>query len=240
MTTIEKKSIQEQLSTGSGKFAKYRLIMVGKGGNFDLFCHEFISLFFIPIQGRIGTFLRSIFLPILVKKIGKSVRVGANCIIRNGKQIVLADYVVIGHSVTLDVKPGDNRILLHHNMEIGDRVILNCSGGTLTIGEGTVVGNNCRLGSLLGLTIGRHCRIGKRTTVVGAGHATDDLVQPIMHQPVTCLGPNFIGNNVSIGERVTILNGVRIGDHVTISSDSLVLSDIPQGCHVAGVPAKIM
>lgn len=220
--------------------AKYRLIMVGKGGNLNLFCHELISFFFIPIQGELGVLLRSIVFPLLVKKIGKFVRVGANCIIRNGKQIVFGDHVVIGNKVTLDVKPGNNKLLLNNKVDIGNRVIFNCSGGIIEIGEGTVVGPYCRLGSLQGLTIGRHCRIGEKSCVVGAGHATDDLVKPIMHQAVTCNGPNYIGDDVTIGARVTILSGIRIGSHVTVLSDSLVLSDVPDGCTVAGTPAKIV
>ncbi len=219
---------------------KYRLIMVGKGGNLNLFFHEMINLFFIPIPGKLGSFIRSMFFPLLVKKIGKSVRVGANCTIRNGKQIVFGDHVVIGDRVTLDVKPGENNILLSDRVAIGDRVIFNCSGGEIAIGEGTVVEQHCRLGSLQGLSIGRHCRIAEKSCVVGAGHATDDLVIPIMHQAVTCMGPNYIGDNVTIGEGVTVLSGIRIGNNATVLSDSLVLSDVPDGCTVAGVPAKIV
>jgi len=240
MTKIEKKSIQEQVLSGSGMFAKYRLITVGKGGNLNLFFHELISFFIIPIQGQLGVFFRSKLFPLLVKKIGKSVCIGANCTIRNGKQIVFGDRVVIGHRVTLDVKPGDNRILLNNDVNIGNRVIFNCSGGTIKIGEGTIIEEHCRLGSLQGLTIGRHCTVGKKSSVVGAGHATDDLVKPIMHQPVTCMGPSFIGDDVTIGERVTILDGISIGNNVTVRPDSLVINDIPDGYHVAGIPAKIV
>jgi len=56
---------------------------------------------------------------------------------------------------------------------------------------------------------------------------------------VTCKGPTVIGDNVVIGDRASILDGVTIGDHVHIAADSLVNSDIPENTTVAGVPGRI-
>lgn len=240
MRVVEKKTIQEKVSGGSGMFAKYRVAMVGERGNPTLFLYEMISLFFTPMPGNAGVLLRKLFYPLLFGKTGTDVRIQENCTIRNARNIVCGDAVRIGREVTLDVKPGKNKIVLGDNVVIEDRVIFNCSGGVISIGEGTVVGSHCRLGSLLGNTIGRHCSIGKESCVVGAGHAADDLEKAIVHQPITCNGPNTIGDYVSIGERVTVLDGVRIGSHVTIRSDSLVLGDIPDACTVSGVPARII
>lgn len=235
-----KESIQKQLSHSSGMLAKYRSTMVGDGGNCALLFHEMISFFFMPVQSRFGSWLRKRVVGLLVGQMGRSVRIGANCTIRNGKRIFIGDQIIIGDEVTLDVKPGKNKLVLADHLRVGNRVIFNCAGGEINIGERTTIESYCRLGSLQGLTIGRNCRIGRESCIVGAGHATDDLEKPIIDQPITCKGPNFIGDFVSIGERVTILDGIRIGSHVKIFADSLVNRDIGDGSTVEGIPARII
>lgn len=240
---VEKESIQEQVSSSSGilnKLALYRRSMVGDGGNISFILYELINLLFIPIPGKIGVLLRKLVFPLLVGKMGKSVCIDANCIIRNGKRIAFGDNVLVGQGVTLDVKPGDNKLILHNNVTIGTRAILNCSGGEINIGEQTVIGNHCRLGSIQGITIGHHCTIGQDSCLVGGGHSTDNLEKPIVLQPGTCDGPNFIGDHVIIGERVTLLNGIRVGSHVIIHSDSLILNNVPDGFTMAGSPAVMV
>lgn len=49
-----------------------------------------------------------------------------------------------------------------------------------------------------------------------------------------------IGNRVFIGANSTILLNVTIGSDVIIGAGSLVNKDIPDGCVVAGVPAKFI
>ena len=49
-----------------------------------------------------------------------------------------------------------------------------------------------------------------------------------------------IGNNVWIGGGVNILSGVTVGNNVVIGAGAVVTKDIPDGCVVAGVPAKII
>ena len=47
-----------------------------------------------------------------------------------------------------------------------------------------------------------------------------------------------IGNDVFIGAGATILGAVTIGDGAAIGANSLVVSDVPPGAFVIGVPAK--
>lgn len=49
-----------------------------------------------------------------------------------------------------------------------------------------------------------------------------------------------IGNNVSLGCNVTIIGGVHIGDNVVVGAGSVVIKNIPDGCVVAGNPARII
>lgn len=49
-----------------------------------------------------------------------------------------------------------------------------------------------------------------------------------------------IGNNVWLGENVTILKGVTIGDNVIIGLGSVVTRDIPSNSVAVGIPAKVV
>lgn len=49
-----------------------------------------------------------------------------------------------------------------------------------------------------------------------------------------------IGNYVSIGEGSKILPGVTIADNVVVGAGSVVTKSVPEGCVVAGNPAKIV
>lgn len=52
--------------------------------------------------------------------------------------------------------------------------------------------------------------------------------------------PITIGNQVYIGNNVTILPGVNIGDKVIIGAGSVVTKDIPDNSVAVGVPARVI
>lgn len=62
----------------------------------------------------------------------------------------------------------------------------------------------------------------------------------VFHTGYARFGRIVIGNRVFIGANSTILMNVRIGNDVIIGAGSLVNKDIPDGCVVAGVPAKVI
>ena len=50
--------------------------------------------------------------------------------------------------------------------------------------------------------------------------------------------PISIGNNVFVGARAMIMQGVTIGNNCIIAAGAIVTKDIPDGVIVGGVPAK--
>ena len=60
------------------------------------------------------------------------------------------------------------------------------------------------------------------------------------HQTHFSKGPVIIGNDVWVGDRVTILSGVKIGDGAIIAAGSIVTDDVPPYTVVGGIPAKII
>ena len=49
-----------------------------------------------------------------------------------------------------------------------------------------------------------------------------------------------IGRGVLLGAGAKVLGPINIGDEARVAASSVVLSDVPAGCTVAGVPAKIV
>lgn len=229
-----------QASNRESALVRYRTVAVGRQGTTAaLLLFELITTCILPLPGGFGRWARNLLLPLVGVVIGRKVRIGRDCTIRNPAAIVIGDGTVIEDRVCLDVKPEAERLIIGHDVFIGKGTICNCAGATLEIGAGSRIAASCRLGSKMGLRIGRNCRIGVEACCSGAAHAYADPSIPIALQPVTCKGPTFIGDNVVIGDRASILDGVTIGDNVHIAADSLINRDIPENSIVAGVPGRI-
>ena len=50
----------------------------------------------------------------------------------------------------------------------------------------------------------------------------------------------IIGDNVSLGANVVIVEGVKIGNNLTIGAGSVVVKDIPDNSVAVGNPAKVI
>lgn len=238
MTQKDIGSIQHQLARPGSALQKYRRTTVGGRSYLWLFLCEAVFCAVGSVPGDFGFKLRSAFYPLLFKKVGSSVAIGRDCSFRRSHRIELNDNVRLGDKVALDVKSDSAGISLGRNVSVGSSTIFSCPGGKIIIGDGTRIGPCSRLGSLLGLTVGRGCVIGSRTYIVGAGHIAESLDCPIIEQPLTCKGPNTLGDNVTIGDRVTILDGVTIGSDAVVGPGSLVIRNVPSGTRVSGVPAR--
>ena len=114
---------------------------------------------------------------------------------------------------------------------------------SLTIGE------NCHFGAFNHITcinrveIGNRLLTGKWVTITDNSHGKTDKdtlqVAPI-ERPLYSKGPVVIGNDVWMGDKVTILANVIIGDGAVIAANSVVTEDVPAYSVVAGNPAKII
>lgn len=128
-----------------------------------------------------------------------------------------------------------------------------------TIGYCSYVGNRCEIFA----KIGRYTCIGHDVQIVIATHPLEPFVSIhpaffstrdktrktyVNNQLVNeylyvdsenKFGVN-IGNDVWVGNRVTIIGGINIGDGAVIAAGSVVTHDIPSYTIVGGVPAKII
>ncbi len=53
-------------------------------------------------------------------------------------------------------------------------------------------------------------------------------------------GTPVIGDNVYIGAGAKILGGIRVGHNVKIGANAVVLTDIPDGATVVGIPGRVL
>jgi acetyltransferase-like isoleucine patch superfamily enzyme len=49
-----------------------------------------------------------------------------------------------------------------------------------------------------------------------------------------------VGNNVWVGAKATILQGVRIGDNAVIGANAVVTRDVPANTVAVGIPARVI
>ncbi len=65
------------------------------------------------------------------------------------------------------------------------------------------------------------------------------MIEPLKRD-LKSKGEVVIGNNVWLGDKVTVLAGVHIGNNVIVAANAVVTKDIPDNCMVAGVPGRII
>ena len=91
------------------------------------------------------------------------------------------------------------------------------------IGPGLVVHNFCGI-LILAKKIGHSCTLNQGASIMnvrGVGRAT-------------------IGNNCYFGAGCKVVGAVTIGDNVVVSPNSVVITDVPSGATVLGVPARVI
>lgn len=120
----------------------------------------------------------------------------------------------------------------------------SCSISTTHIGARISIGDNCGISSTVicceeEIIIGNNIFLGANSTIVDTDfHPLDPYERIIGEKGLS--SKIHINDNVWVGMNSTILKGVTIGKNSVIAANSLVSSDVPDNCVVAGIPAKII
>lgn len=108
------------------------------------------------------------------------------------------------------------------------------------IGQGTWMNNNFSAiadGSLI--SIGQNCLIGHDVFIIDSDfHPLDPDQRHTGEKSIS--QPVYIGNNVFIGSRVTILKNSRISDGCVVAAGAVVSGTFPARSIIAGNPAKLI
>lgn len=161
-----------------------------------------------------------------------------------------------GHKIKRKSKISKSSILEGHN-GIG----FNSHFISSKIGFASYISENSKF---YNTKIGKYCSIGAEVLIIRGNHPSstfvsthpaffslrkhtgftfskeqifDEFPKPIEEgEPYTTI----IGNDVWIGTRVSILDGVQIGDGAIIAAGSLVNKDVPPYAIYGGVPARLI
>ena len=105
----------------------------------------------------------------------------------------------------------------------------------LTVGRGTIIGDNALLDARRGLTLGNHVNISSNVSIYTEQHDHRD-------PDFRCTNPETkavsVGDRVWLGSNVVVLPGVTIGEGAVCCAGCVVTKDVPPYAIVAGIPAR--
>lgn len=150
---------------------------------------------------------------------------------------------------------GATHISIGENTYIGRDSIISAWISSAEDADFIKIGNNCSIGEFnhiscsRGIVIGNGVLTGRFVYISDNNHGdySDQFkdrdyelnISPAK-RAISSKGAVSIGDNVWIGDKVSILSGVNIGDSAIIAANSVVTHDIPARCIAGGVPAKII
>lgn len=143
-------------------------------------------------------------------------------------------YVSLGKDVTVGK---------HVQLTAWDRFLDQRFTPSIVIGDGCSIGDGAHITAVNRIELGKNVLTGKYVLITDNSHGGADqsmLSVAPNRRPVVSKGPVIIGDNVWIGEKASILPGVRIGDGAIIGAGAVVTKDVPAGHMAVGVPARIV
>ncbi len=199
---------------------------------------------FIILSEKAVCYLRGFYYRIFLKACKGYLFVGRRCKLKHCHRISVGKTVTIGDNVEINALSLSG-IRLGNNVSIHRNTIIECTGVIRQLGEGLVIGDNvgiaqnCFIQVRGTVTIGNDVMFGPGVSIFSEDHGFADPDILMLDQPESRKGVT-IGNNVWIGTRATILDGVTVGDGSIIAAGSIVKSSVPPYSIVAGVPGKVI
>lgn len=237
----EKGSVQKVLlDKKKSAHKKYLDLFVGKRNLWQIIKYESIIFLFSWIPGALGFFLRRLFYPLILGKVGKGVAFGHHITLRNPFRISIGENSYIDDYAVLDAKgEEDQGITIGKNVIIGRNTILSCKGGSIELGDYANISAGCSLLSETKITVGTYSFLaGHCYLVAGGNHSIARTDIPIMFQPSLVKGGITIEGDGWLGASVVVLDGVSLGKGCVVGAGAVVTKSFPEYSVVAGVPAK--
>lgn len=113
-------------------------------------------------------------------------------------------------------------------------------GVTVTIHDGAYLGHGLRLTAVGEVVIGEEAMLADDCYVSDTNHIYEDVSVPIKRQGLRDGRRVEIGPGAWLGIGAVVCGNVRIGRNAVIGARTVVTSDVPDFCVVAGNPARVV
>lgn len=115
----------------------------------------------------------------------------------------------------------------------------------LKIGDNVQINDYVHFSCAESLIIGDDVLIASKVYITDLNHgsysgAEQSKPQDIVKERRIYTKPVKIGNNVWIGENVSILSGVEVGENAILGANSVVTKNVPKNCIAVGNPARVI
>lgn len=196
------------------------------------------------VSEKAACFIRGLYFRIWLKHCNGYLFVGKGCKLRFlhkikvGRTIIIGDHVEINGLSKKGIRMGNN-VSIHRN------TIIECTGVLSNLGEGLIIGNNVGIAQncfiqVRGLVqIGSNTMFGPGAAIFSENHGHALTGIPMIKQPTVRKGVK-IEDDVWVGTKSVILDGVTIGKGSIIAAGCIVSQDVPANSIVAGVPGRII
>ena len=143
-----------------------------------------------------------------------------------------AEHIVIGEN---------SRIGMYGFLTAWDYISDSLFSPSIVIGDNVSIGDCFHITAINNITICDGVLIGKFVTITDNSHGYTDMTslhtRPTKRIPYS-KGSVLIEKDVWVGDKATILPGVKIGTGSVVACGAVVTKDIPPYVIVGGVPAK--
>ena len=223
---------------------KNRLLKVAGKDNFEL-DSDISTQYVISLCFKYGMMLiKGKVFSIGNKNISSSVFLGRKVKVSEKRKLSIGTKTKIHDGVVLNAL-STNGLTIGSHCVIGERSIIQCTGGLSNIGKGITIGDNttfnndCFFGCAGGIEVGNDVVAGQYVRFHSENHNYDDLDVLIKDQGTTHKGIK-IGNNCWIGSGAVFLDGAELGDGCVVGANAVVTKKFPANSVVGGVPAKVI
>ncbi len=163
-----------------------------------------------------------------LKSAGKNIRLNKRTFILGEKYISFGNNVVLGR---------DGRITAWN------KYYSQSFSPTISIGDNVSIGDNFHITAINCIDIRENVLMGQKVTITDNSHGLNlfsELDTAPARRNLVSKGSIIIDRNVWIGDKVTILPGVKIGQGAIIAANSVVSKDVPEYSVFGGIPAKLI
>jgi acetyltransferase-like isoleucine patch superfamily enzyme len=155
-----------------------------------------------------------------------------------GWRMSLDGMLFLGPRVTLQIGRGAT-VRFGRWVWVGHGTKIRCHEGEVSIGDKTVLGQECTISAYQHVSIGEQCILADRVMLIDFDHNVAEVERPVRVQGIYKRDVR-VGNNVWIGHGAQILRGATVGDNAIVGANAVVTKNVPANAVVAGVPARII